>query len=203
MSLGNPKSIAKISANEQSAVMKKINVVGTSGSGKSALARKLAETLSIEYIEMDALFWGRNWQLPSDEEFFLHLRKAIKGEKWVLDGNYTRTIPIKWRSVDTVIWIDFSFIRTLTQSVKRAVIRIILKKEIWPDTGNTESFKMTFLSRDSILLWMIKTFRKNRSKYEEMMQGDRFGHIRFIRLKSPGACSRFLGRINEEGYESI
>ena len=108
----------------------KINVVGTSSSGKTTFCRKLSSILSIPHIEMDALFWGPNWNLPTDEEFFPKLRSALKESSWILDGNYTRTIPIKGESVTTIIWLDFSFPRTLYQAVIRAIRRIITREEI-------------------------------------------------------------------------
>jgi len=89
--------------------MKRINIIGTSGSGKTTFGKRLAKVLSIEYIEMDQLFWGKNWYWPSDEEFFSKLKSELEKKLWILDGNYTRSIPIKWEKVDTVIWLDFSF----------------------------------------------------------------------------------------------
>ena len=47
----------------------RINIVGTSGSGKTTFAKSLAQILTYEYIEMDQLFWGPNWNCPSDEEY--------------------------------------------------------------------------------------------------------------------------------------
>ena len=47
----------------------KINVVGTSGVGKSTLARRLAQELSLPYIEMDVLYWLPEWQGTPDDEF--------------------------------------------------------------------------------------------------------------------------------------
>lgn len=76
-------------------MLKRINVVGTSGSGKSTFGKNLAKCLSIEYIEIDKVFWLKNWTCPSDEEFFPKLETALEKKTWVLDGNYSRTIPIK------------------------------------------------------------------------------------------------------------
>ena len=100
--------------------MKRINVVGTSGSGsgKSTFSQVLANKLNYPYLEMDAMFWKPNWQGSTDEELFSTLKRKLADEHWVLDGNYNRTVPIKWERVDTVIWIDCSFARTLYQAVK-------------------------------------------------------------------------------------
>ena len=61
--------------------LNKINVVGTSGSGKSTVSKRLSQILDIPYIEMDKIFWGPNWYWPTDEEFFGKLRNTLKSEK--------------------------------------------------------------------------------------------------------------------------
>ncbi|CAI0724137.1 topology modulation protein [Serratia entomophila] len=171
----------------------KINVVGTSGSGKSTLARKLAEKLAVPYLEMDRLYWRPGWQGTPDEAFLQRVAEALAGagEGWVLDGNYTRTRAIKWREIDWVVWVDYSFGRTLFQAVRRAFWRAATRAELWPGTGNRESFRRSFFSRDSIILWTFRTYRQNRVKYlAEMAQAD--GNIRFIRLRSPRQAAAFL-----------
>jgi len=169
----------------------KINVVGTSSSGKSTFCKELSSILSVPHIEMDALFWGPNWYLPTDEEFFSKLRLALKGDSWILDGNYKRSIPIKWESVTTIIWLDFSFLRTLYQAVKRAIKRVITREELWPGTGNREPLKSLF-SKDSIVLWAIKTHKKFRPFYKALIESGDYSNIQFIRLKSPKEAELFL-----------
>ena len=71
--------------------------MGTSGSGKTSVARRIAKKLNIPYVELDELFWKPNWTESKDEEFFPKLEEALSVDGWVLDGNYTRTIPIKWK----------------------------------------------------------------------------------------------------------
>lgn len=169
---------------------KKINIVGTSGSGKSTFSKRLSTMLSREYIEMDALFWNENWSCPSEDVFLSRLKIALEKSEWILDGNYSNTIPVKWKNIDMVIWLDFSFSRTFFQALKRAITRIFTKEELW--AGNKETFKKTFLSKDSILLWTIKTYKRNRIQYEMMMLSEQYSHIRFIRLLSPKDCSEYL-----------
>lgn len=169
----------------------RINVIGTSGSGKSTFARNLAEKLDLPYLEMDAIFWGPDWTFPEDKELFSKLSPALEGESWVLDGNYTRTLPIKWENVDTIIWLDFNFPRTLYQASVRAFTRLISKEELWPGTGNRETFGKLF-SRESIVLWTIRTHRRNRKKFTGYMESPKFSHIKFIRLRSPQEAENYL-----------
>ena len=172
--------------------MKKINIVGTSGSGKSTLGRRLAAVLNVEYIEMDALFWGPNWTETPDELFFPKVEAALAGKDgWVLDGNYTRTIPIKWKDVDMVIWIDLPFWLNLKQSVSRALHRIWTKEEMWPGTGNVEEWGKLF-SRNSIVWWMIKVYWRNRKRNVQWFTAEEYAHINFVRLRSHREISDFL-----------
>jgi len=171
-----------------------INVIGTSGSGKTTFGKKLAETLSIPFLEMDAIYWGPDWSHPEDQVFFTRLTKALEGDNWVLDGNYSRTMSFKWERVQAVIWLDFNFTRTLYQAVARAVPRLFSQEGLWPGTGNRESLKM-LLSKDSIVLWTIKTYRRRRIKIRGYMEGGEFSHICFHRLTSPREGEDFLQKI--------
>ncbi|OZG71758.1 adenylate kinase [Hahella sp. CCB-MM4] len=175
--------------------MKRINVVGSSASGKTTFGRRLSEALGVEFIEMDAVYWGKNWTEPSEKELLSKIGKAIEGDSWVLDGNYTRTIPIKWAKVDTIIWLDYSFFRTFRQSVTRAVKRSITQEELWPGTGNRESISKSFFSKDSVVLWMMTNYGKNIAKYEGYMNSPEYQHVNFVRLKSPKEAETFIAGV--------
>ena len=175
--------------------MRKINVIGTTGSGKSTFTRALAERLGVTCIEMDSLFWQPNWGETPDQEFFAALEQALDCDGWVLDGNYTRTIPIKWKHVDTVIWLDYGFFTNLFRISKRSIQRSLSGDELWAGTGNRESFRKLF-SRDSIMLWFFKAYWKNKRRYVLMMEDAQYAHIKFIRLRSPKDAQQLLDGIN-------
>ena len=174
----------------------KINVIGTSGSGKSTLAKRLASQLNVPWIEMDRLYWRPEWQGTTDEALFARLEQVLQQPGWVLDGNYNRSRHIKWRNVDMVVWVDYGFWRTLRQAVKRAFWRAWHHQELWPGTGNCESFHRSFFSRQSIILWTIKTWRSNRQRYENDLADPRYQHLRFIRLTSPQQVDEFLATLS-------
>ena len=169
----------------------RVNVIGTSGSGKTTFGRELASILKIPFIELDALYWGPDWREPTDSVLFSRLTAALAGESWVLDGNYSRTTDIKWEHVDAVIWLDYSFPRTTAQAVKRAVSRIVSQEELWPGTGNRESIQKLF-SRDSILLWTIQTYSKRKKKILRAISSARYQSIIFHRIKTPIQARNFL-----------
>jgi len=177
--------------------MQRINVVGTSGSGKSHFSQRLAHSIACDYIEMDQLYWEKNWQEPSDEVFIEKLKTAISGESWVLDGNYNRTVSVKLAKADTIVWIDYSFSRTLYQAVKRALIRCLTKVEIGSGTGNTENFRKSFMSRDSVLLWTLKTYQSNKVRYQTLMENETYQDIHFVRLTSPAQAKSYIEMVNQ------
>ncbi|NHC03588.1 adenylate kinase [Acinetobacter sp. 187] len=178
--------------------MKRINVVGTSASGKSTFSKVLAQQLNLTYIELDDLFWLDDWQESSDQAFFKKLQQKIDQAPngYVIDGNYTRTKHIKWQDIDTIIWLDLPFHVNVYRAVKRAIYRAVSKQKLWNSSNNQETFKKLF-SRESIILWMMKTHRKNRKQYLEMMQSNEWSHIHWIRLRSVNDIHHFLEKYHK------
>ena len=176
-------------------------MIGTSGSGKSSFARQLAAALKIPYLEMDRLYWKPNWQEPNDEEFFSILEHALSGDAWVLDGNYTRTPHIKWPSANLVVWIDYSFPLTLYRVIKRSILRAWKKQELWPGTGNRESFTRLF-SEDSMVLWTLSHYASNKGKFEELMATESYAHIEFVRLRSPKEAAALIQNLTNRDKQA-
>nr|WP_174506690.1 adenylate kinase [Acinetobacter sp. Marseille-Q1620] len=176
--------------------MRRMNVVGTSASGKTTFSRVLAKKLGLNYIELDDLFWLDDWKETPDTEFFKKIQVEIENSSngYVIDGNYTRTTYMTWKEIDAVIWLDLPFSINLLQSIKRSVVRALSKKKIWENSNNTENLSRIF-SQKSIIWWMIKTHRKNRKKNLARMKDPQYSHITFIRLSSRQQIQQFLDRI--------
>ena len=178
----------------------RINVIGTSGSGKSTFASNVSRRLSIPYVQMDALYWKDQWQVSDESRFFSALEQVLDQPHWILDGNYNRARSIKWRHVDVIVWLDYGFVRTLYQAVTRAVRRAATQEPLW-GTDNTESFRKSFFSRDSIVVWTLKTFHGNRLRYTECMKDPNNAGIRFVRLRSPAATRKFASTLHQQWIE--
>ena len=177
--------------------MNKINVIGTTGSGKTTFSSALAQQLQIEYIEIDKVYWKPNWREPEEQEFLDKLSNSIIGAEWVLDGNYSRARKLIWESADTVIWLDYGYFRTLWQLVKRSITRSYIKQELWAGTGNSESFSRLF-SKNSIILWFFRRYHLNRRRLPELISREEFGHIKFIKLTSPQKAKEYLVSVNSK-----
>lgn len=176
--------------------MRRINVVGTSGSGKSTFATELSEILGIEYFEIDALSWKDDWKFCEDKELFEKIKLITDKNEWILDGNYGRTQQIKWRNVQTIIWLDFPFWFVFYRVLKRCIARLMDRKPLW-ETNNRETFRRSFLSQDSILLWMITSYSKMKKRYSEIFEENKT-KWQLIRIQSPKEARMFLDSLQYE-----
>ena len=88
--------------------MERIVIIGCPGSGKTTLARELGERLDLPVVHLDRLWWTQGWQNVSLEEFDGRLENALKLERWIIDGNYSRTMDARLAKCDTIINLDFS-----------------------------------------------------------------------------------------------
>ena len=87
---------------------------------------------------------------------------------YVIHGNYNKVKDLTWGNVDTVIWLDYSRVVVMWRVLKRTIGRIITKEELW--AGNKETFRKSFLEKDSILLWAWTTYKKRKEQYFLMVK---------------------------------
>jgi hypothetical protein len=172
--------------------MDRINVVGTSCSGKSTLARALARRLDLPCIELDALFWGPAWTPVPEAEFRRRVAAGLAGERWIVDGGYRPVRDLTWSRVDTVVWLDYPMRIVLARWARRTVARIRSGEEFWPGTGNRESV-WNALKPDGLLWWILRTHRSRRRSLEAQL-AER-PEVRVVRLRSPAATARWLASL--------
>ena len=169
----------------------RISVVGTSGSGKTTVGRAIADRLGIPFIELDALAWLPGWTNRPLAELRELVDEQTRGPTWVVDGNYSKVRDLVWDRADTVVWLDYPFWRVFGQLLRRTLRRSLRREELW--SGNRESLRMSFFSRDSILLWAIRTYGRRKRQYPELLARPEHGHLKLIRLRSPAETRRWLG----------
>jgi adenylate kinase family enzyme len=171
----------------------RISIVGTTGSGKTTLARQVAQRLQIRHVELDALHWEPNWTAVSNEVFQARVMDALKGDCWVVDGNYSKVRDLIWRQADTVVFLDYSFWLVLGRLLRRTWRRSLQQEELW--NGNRETFRKSFFSQESILLWMLRTYPQKRKKYPALLQRSEYAHLSVIHLRSPKMASEWVSNL--------
>jgi len=139
---------------------RRIAVSGPSGSGKSTLARQIGAALGLPAIELDALYHQPNWVPTPDDEFRAKVTRRLDecADGWVCDGNYKMVLrDIVLARAEAVVWLKLPFRVVYPRLFWRTVSRAWRKQELWH--GNRESWRLSFTSKDSILLWGITHWR--------------------------------------------
>lgn len=171
---------------------RRINVVGTSGAGKTTFARALAARLGLPCVELDALNWEAGWVEADHEVFRERVAAATEADAWVLDGNYSRVRDMVWSRADTLVWLDFPRSVVTWRIVTRSLARIVRRTELW--AGNRERLWQLF-GRDSIIWWSVSTYARRRRDYPRLIGG--FPHLDVVRLRSPAAAERWLRALSQ------
>ena len=169
--------------------MKRVNVKGTSGSGKTTFGRELAERLGVPYVELDALHHGPNWAEPTDAEFRARVREAMDAapDGWVIDGNYEAKLgDTLVGAADTIVWLDLPLALKLRRVARRTGTRIRDDVELW--NGNKESWRNALWGRESLFAWLIRGHFRHRRDWPRRYGDD----PRLVRLRSVAEARRWL-----------
>jgi adenylate kinase family enzyme len=167
-------------------------VIGSTGAGKTTFGRDLARRLDVPFVELDALAWGPNWKLVPVEVFKDRVTRAVAGDSWVIDGNYAGrgARDLVWPRADAVIWLDAPLGVILVRLFRRAVRRSRSGEELWPGTGNRETLRNHFLSRDSLFWWAVKSYWRRRRELPLVLARPEHAHLvvhRFRRAEEAAA----------------
>ena len=180
--------------NELDFDLRRVVVIGSSYSGKTTLAKQIAGELGAQHIELDAIHWMPNWVQRPPEELRKLTAVAVARDRWVVDGNYQSVRDIVWERATTVIWLDYSFPVVFYRALRRTLSRSLTGQELF--SGNRESLGKAFLSKESILLWVITTFHRRRREFQQIIRNDVFPSLKFVHLRSQRETDRLIGSIH-------
>lgn len=151
-------------ASANSCEPKRILIYGVTGSGKSTFAARLSEATGIRWHPVDDLAFVANWESTTEEFQREKIEAICAGEEWILDTAYGKWIEVPLARVDLIVGLDYPRWFSLGRLIRRTMSRIRTKKPVC--NGNIETVgKM--LSRDSIILWHFKSFRRKRDRMRQ------------------------------------
>jgi adenylate kinase family enzyme len=180
-------------------VFQRIAVVGTTGSGKTTLARQLASVQGVPYIELDALHWDASWTMAPLPVFRERVAQELAGAAWVADGNYSKARDLVWPRAQLIVWLDYGLPVIFWRLFWRSLRRSLAREELW--NGNRERLRDQFFSRDSLFLWALQSHRRHHAEYLALLSQPEHAHLKLVWLRSPAATRVWLANVrglNEE-----
>ena len=161
--------------------MQKIIIIGCPGAGKSTFARELKSKTGLPLYYLDMLWHKADKTTVSREEFDQKLADILKQDKWIIDGNYNRTLEVRFKACDTVFFLDFP----LEVCLSGVQSRIGKKREDmpWVEDEFDPEFKEWIINFNANCLPKIKTMI------------DKYKDKNIVIFKSREDCDKYLERV--------
>ena len=177
----------------------RVVVVGTSCTGKTTFARRLARLLDAPHIELDALYWGPRWTPRPD--FQERVLAAAQQPRWVMDGNYSTVRDVLWRRSTALVWLDFSFTRVFSRALRRTARRIVTRERLYG--GNRETLWNALFDAEGMPWWVMRTHGRRRRQFPELFRRPEYAHATVIRLHTPAAADAFVAAVSAGHAENV
>lgn len=169
--------------------MERVLIVGGSGAGKSVLSRRLSDALGLPIIHLDQHHWRPGWVAPDKETWTAQVEALVAAPRWVMDGNYGGSLPLRLAAADTVVFLDFPTWLCLFRVLKRTAASFgRTRPDVAP--GCPERIDWPFLA----FVWSFRRIHRPRV-YDAL---ERFKG-RLLVLRGPGDVREFLRRIEGAG----
>ncbi|MBP3086619.1 AAA family ATPase [Mycolicibacterium fortuitum] len=169
---------------------RRIAVAGTTGSGKTTLARRLSRRFDLPYVEIDSLYHGPRW-VPRPT-FVSDVEQFIAGDSWVIEWQYRAVRGQILARADTLLWLDLPTPVSMGQLTRRTLRRRVGRIELW--NGNIEPpLRTIFTDPDHILRWGFRTRNKLRDTIPEL--GLHVPHLHIVRFTRHRDVETWLRRI--------
>lgn len=172
--------------------MKRIMVIGCSGSGKSTFALELGRITGIEVRHLDRLNWRAGWKEVSRNEFDRQLDEVLKKDSWIIDGNYSRTMEKRLEKAQVVFRFRLSTAACLYGYFSRLIKGKLGKKRIDMAEGCSERFDLDFVR-------FIAGFENDNAERTEKLL-EKYPHVKVIRFNSRRQAEKFL-KGSQEYYD--
>ncbi|NHJ05838.1 MAG: hypothetical protein EAX90_13510 [Candidatus Heimdallarchaeota archaeon] len=179
----------------------RIVIYGPPGSGKSTLTNKLSEIFQVNHIHLDDVFWDPDWTMPTEKEFKSRVKRILIGEKWIIDGNYSKVRDLILPKATLAIMIDLPlfiifwriFARTITRNTFLKLIELTpLPKKI----EETNSGERIFLAIFELSSYAIR-YKRNKLKRIEEEVIKTIGKENFYKFQRQEDIDNFLQNLKK------
>lgn len=170
--------------------VQRVIVIGTTGSGKTTLARALAARLGVPHGEQDAWNHLPGWREAPLSEFRARVAAFAARPAWVMDGNYGKARDLGWARADTLVWLDYPAPAVFGRLLSRTLRRLVTRQQLW--NGNREHVR-DVLRSGSPLPWFFRTHWRRRRETPDLLA--RYPHLQVVRLRTPREAARWLAAV--------
>ena len=118
------------------------------------------------------------------------ISSALAPHTWVVDGNYSAHRDLIWSQAPTLVWLDYPLRVLLWRLLRRTLRRTLGKEELW--NGNRERFITQFLSRDSLFVWLFRTYWRRRHTFPLAFEQPEHSHLEVVILRSQSETHDWL-----------
>jgi adenylate kinase family enzyme len=168
--------------------VRRILVYGVTGSGKSTLARRIGERLGLPYHAVDDLTWEAGWVPVSPQVQRERITAICATDAWVIDSAYGIWLDVPLARADLIVGLDLPRWRSLGRLLRRTAGNVL--RGIPTCNGNRETFRQSFLSRDSILWWHGRSFKRKRRRMRAWRADPAMPRV--VLLSTPAAVERWV-----------
>ena len=188
-----PAAHARTSAERASPGPRRISVVGATGSGKTTLAREVAERLDLPYCELDRMR-QEDGDGSSEQSFQSQVANLALGEQWIIDGHYREVRHLIWSRAQVVVWLNYPMrlvaVRVLKRFLRKRRARAFRADQHrgLPAAARPVAHKGASWRRR--LGRLVKTLRE-RSAYGRLLRADHPG-VTIVELRSVAATRQWL-----------
>ena len=164
-------------------------MAGSTGAGKTTLARALSVSYGLPRYELDALHHGPGW--VKRPEFEADVRRFSAEPRWVTEDQYHNLLgDLLWECADTVVWLDLPRRVVMSRVIRRSISRTITRRELW--NGNREDWREWFQA-DHPMRWAWSQFHRKRAQVLEY--AERHLEVTVIRVPTSREVRRLLASV--------
>lgn len=169
---------------------RRILIYGVTGSGKTTLARRLADASHIAWHSVDDLTWNPAWVPVPEDEQRRRIQRICQEPEWILDTAYGAWLDLPFDRAQRIVALDYPRWVSLQRLMRRTLARLFDGREVC--NGNRESLRNVF-SRDSIIVWHFKSFDRKRQRIRGWADNPIAPPV--TRLRSPRQAEGWLDEV--------
>jgi adenylate kinase family enzyme len=172
-------------------------VIGTSGSGKSTFARRLAQARAMGWVELDLINWRPGWQdrnTHEPEAFVADVEAAIAADAWAVSGGYSKVRRLIWARATHLVWLDLPRWLVMRQVLTRSLGRAMGGGDVFP--GCREDWAR-LVAPDHPIRFAWRTHARRRETFTALLAEPDFAHLAVTRVTSRREAEAALTRLSD------